>query len=73
MSQWISVKDSLPLKDYSLICWEYLDTGERYVSIGHLSEYTSHNYFNGVCPIGDKSARFRKMIAWMPLPEPPHE
>lgn len=66
---WISVKDALPLDDYSLLCMEFLDTKERFVDIGHLSEYTPKSYYKGFCPLSE--TRFRRVVAWMPIPDPP--
>jgi hypothetical protein len=71
-NDWIFVSENkFPDKDYVLVCYEYLDTKERFVGIDHLSEYTPKSYFEGFYPLSDTQKRFRKMIAWQPLPEVP--
>jgi hypothetical protein len=69
---WISVKEKIfPVDDYVLICYEFLDNGGRFVNIDHFSEFTPKSYMEGVCPLSDTTGRYRKMIAWMPIPDPP--
>lgn len=73
MRMWISVNDGLPVDDYVLVAYQYLDDGTRFVGIDHISEFTSKSFFEGYYPLSDEKKRFRKMTHWSPLPELPKE
>jgi hypothetical protein len=71
-TDWTFVSENkFPSQEYVLVCYEYLDTKERFVGIDHLSEHTPKSFFEGFYPLGDSTKRYRKVIAWMPLPEVP--
>jgi hypothetical protein len=57
--------------DYVLVCYELIGTKKRFIEIGHISEFTPKSYFEGIYPLSDSGMSFRKIIAWMPLPEVP--
>lgn len=69
MAEWISVKDRLPEDDVSVLCWyEYFRYGSyncMWKTYGIGCCYNEHwvgEVMNGTMP---------RVIAWMPLPEPP--
>lgn len=69
MAEWISVKDGLPEDGKEVLCWyEYF----RYGNYNRMFQ----TYGIGLCYnkmwCGEVARGFRaRVIAWMPLPEPP--
>lgn len=69
MSEWISVKDKMPEDGVDVLCWyEYFRYGNyncmwKTYGIGYcFNEHWGGEVMNGTMP---------RVIAWMPLPEPP--
>lgn len=68
-SEWFSVEDRLPEKNQDVLCWyEYFRFGDynrmyRTYGIG----YCINGYWGGEVANGHRC----KVLAWMPLPEPP--
>lgn len=71
MGEWISVKDRLPEEYKNVLCYyEYFRYGDfncmfRTIDCG----YYGHGVWGGEAGRGHKN----KVLAWMPLPEPPKE
>lgn len=69
--EWISVNDRLPPNDDEVLCWyEYYRYGEyndMYQTYG--IGYCIAGHWGGEVSIGTDC----RVIAWMPLPEPPKE
>lgn len=69
MMEWISVKDRLPNDGEDILCWyEYFRYGNyncMYQTYGIGYQYNGH--WGGEVSKGVKA----KVLAWMPLPEPP--
>ena len=69
MSDWISVKNRLPEDGVDVLCWyEYFRYGDynciwRTYGIG----YCYNGHWGGEVMNGTRT----RVIAWMPLPEPP--
>jgi hypothetical protein len=70
-SKWISVEDRLPENDVDVLCWyEYFRYGNyNRMYQTHGTGYRINGYWGGEVARGTKC----KVIAWMPLPEPPKE
>ncbi|MBR4347269.1 MAG: DUF551 domain-containing protein [Oscillospiraceae bacterium] len=74
MSEWISVKDRLPESSKEVLVWyEYFRYGEfnrLYQTFGIGERFENYNSW-----MIDHSTGWHKLrvIAWMPLPEPPRK
>lgn len=69
MDKWISVKDGLPHDWMHVLCWyEYF----RYGNYNCLYQTYGIGYqYNGTWGGEDLNGSEVRVIAWMPLPEPP--
>lgn len=71
MSEWISVEERLPPNGEDVLCWyEYFRYGDyncMFQTFGIGYQYNGH--WGGEVSNGHKT----KVLAWMPLPEPPEE
>lgn len=70
-SQWISIKDMLPERGKTVLCWyEYF----RFGNYNRLYQTYGLGYQYNGCWSGDVAQGHQcRVIAWMPLPEPPEE
>ena len=69
MSEWISVKDRMPLTDTYVLTWGYAETVTQMLYTRHNGE----NYWD--CRNIDKHYLLSQnpVTHWMPLPEPPKD
>lgn len=66
-AEWVSVKDRLPPVGEEVLC--LCDCGYEGILHYGIGWVLSSDFWYAVTPIGQKP----KVLAWMPLPEPPKE
>ena len=71
VQKWIPVAERLPVEDTVVLCWyKYFHNGNHYKKMRQV--YGIGLYMgNGIWGIEVENGEFIKVLAWMPLPEPP--